>query len=105
MFGSPRTPITVGPAAGAIVSRPLQAMLMRSRMLSSSRLTLSVAIVATAFLTLRLSLEDSQVTMLVGLLQPATLLIGLALSVIATVSSIASFPLSALSTPADDDTP
>ena len=105
MFGSPRTPITVGSAADAIVSRPLQAMLMRSRMLSSSRLTLAVAIVATAFLTLRLSLEDSQVTMLVGLLQPATLIVGLALSVIATVSSIASFPLSALSTPADDDTP
>ena len=105
MVGSPRTPITVGPAAGALLSRSLQAMLMCSRLRSSSRLTLAVAIVATAFLTLRLSLEDSQVTMLVGLLQPATLIIGLALSVIATVSSIASFPLSALSTPADDDTP
>lgn len=85
---------------------------MGSRMLSSSRLTLAVAIVATAFLTLRLSLENSQVTMLVGLLQQATLIIGLALSVIglalsviATVSSIASFPLSALSTPVDDDAP
>jgi hypothetical protein len=43
--------------------------------------------------------------MLVGLLQPATLVIGLALSVVATLSSIASFPLSALSAPADDDTP
>ncbi len=85
---------------------------MHSRMLSSSRLMLAVAIVATAFLTLRLSLEDSQVTILVGLLQQATLIIGLtlsviclALSVIATVSLIASFPLSTLSTPADDDTP
>lgn len=83
----------------------MQIMPMRYRMLASPRLTLAIAIVATAFLTLRLSLEDSQVTMLVGLLQPATLVIGLALSVVATLSSIASFPLYALSAPADDDTP
>ena len=44
-------------------------------------------------------------TALVGLLRPITLAIGLGLSVVAVVSSIASFPIAPLPATADDDTP
>ena len=69
---------------------------MRSRMLVPPRLTVAIAVLATGFLTLRLSLEDSRVTLLIDLLRPVTLTVGLGLSVVAAVSSIASLPLASL---------
>ena len=75
------------------------------RMIASPRITVAIAIVATSLLTLRLSLEDSRMTALVGLLRPITLAIGLGLSVVAVVSSIASFPIAPLPATVDDDTP
>lgn len=78
---------------------------MRSRMISSPRLTIALAIVATGLLTLRLSLEDSKMTSLVSLVRPLTLALGLGLSVVAIVSSITAFPLAPLPAQMDDDTP
>lgn len=78
---------------------------MRSRIISSPRLTIALAIVATSLLTLRLSLEDSKMTSIVGLIRPLTLALGLGLSVVAVISSIAAFPLAPLPTQMDDDTP
>ena len=75
------------------------------RMIASPRITVAIAIVATSLLTLRLSLEDSRMTSLVGLLRPITLAIGLGLSVVAVVSSIAAFPITPLPATVDDDTP
>jgi hypothetical protein len=78
---------------------------MRSRMMRSPRLTIALAIVATGLLTLRLSLEDSKMTSFVGLIRPLALAFGLGLSVIAVVSSIASYPFALLPARVDDDTP
>ena len=89
----------------ALLSPTMQAQSMRSRMISSPRLTMAFAIVATGLLTLRLSLEDSKMTSIVGLMRPLTFVFGLGLSVIAVASSIASFPLAPLPTQVDDDTP
>jgi hypothetical protein len=83
----------------------MQAQSMRNRMMSSPRLPIALAVVATGLLTLRLSLEDSKMTSIIGLIRPITLALGLGLCVIAVVSSIASFPLALLPAQVDDDTP
>ena len=78
---------------------------MRSRMMIPPRLTIAIAIVATGLLTLRLSLEESKMTPFVGLMRHFTLAVGLGLSVVAVVSSIASFPIAPLDAAVDDDSP
>lgn len=105
-FGSPSTPANDGAVAVALPSRPMQALPMRRRMSAPPRLTVAIAILATGFLTLRLSLEGSRVTVLIDLLRPVTLALGLGLSAVAAVSAIASLPLaSPFAASVDDDTP